>query len=103
MLRTITIGSIVSGIYMGISFTGIVTDYTADQSGYRGTHCDRRMYIKLDSDMVMNGWTRAKAGQGIIARFEAKFDRGGCSIGHVCNDSKYELLVVDGVTVHEGE
>ena len=99
----IIIGSIVSGMYMGMAFTGVVSSYEADASGWRGTENDRRLWIKLDNDLVAPadhpyhpGWRRAEAGDCVIASVVAR----GTMRGEV-QDSKFGTLTIDGVLVYE--
>jgi hypothetical protein len=99
----VIIGSIASGIYMGCAFTGVVSGYEADVSGYRGTENDRRLWIKVDADLVCGadhpyhpGYVRRTAGEAIIASVTARGTMRG-----VVEDSKFEKLLIDGVLVHE--
>ena len=59
----------IRGSYMGSDFSGRVTCVETDQSGYRGTENDCRVFIQVDADMPSTrheGWMLRKAGDCII-------------------------------------
>ncbi|MFA5801208.1 MAG: hypothetical protein WC911_01895 [Thermoleophilia bacterium] len=69
-----SVGMKVHGHYMRSPFTGTVHNIESDSSGYPGTQNDRRLWVKLDSPLVVPegdssypaGHVRREAGESII-------------------------------------
>jgi hypothetical protein len=84
--QNIKTGDIFRGLYMGSEFTGTVTSVSSNQSGWTGDENHARVSIKVNADVMSNGWARRKAGEEIV------MDCARVAGGLVRNDPRFTNL-----------